>query len=160
MLPVQPLTKPVPGVVVHDRIGSTDRAEAKVIAPAPQPRVEFGYLCFHWHPVAVSVGKRTDLFAEGRDTLFRWLGAYIGTPIESIASPHRVAQEVERLLGYAGNSGLLRVDRELQPPHQFFHLFTRLFGPAATQDDEVIGVDHDVARLFQFLPAQHESPHV
>jgi len=41
---VQPLTQPMPGVVIHHPIRSADRAKAKIVAPAAQGPIEF----FHY----------------------------------------------------------------------------------------------------------------
>jgi hypothetical protein len=40
MFAVQPLTQPMSGVIVHRSTGSADRAEAEIIAPAPQGSIQ------------------------------------------------------------------------------------------------------------------------
>jgi hypothetical protein len=66
---VQPLTQPMPGMVIHHPIRSADRAKAKIVAPAAQGPIEFFHYRFDGLPIGVPLCHQAEFVAEDADSL-------------------------------------------------------------------------------------------
>src|SRR5216684_6926585 len=143
----QPLTQPMPGVVVHRPRGSADRAEAEVITPAAQGAIDFPNHHSDGLPVGLPLGHVAEFLTDGVDSLSRRSCPNKGsTALGRIASSQCVSQEIETLLGHSADARLLFVDRQLELAHDGLHLLSRLHRLMAAEDDEVVRIDHQ-ARL-------------
>jgi len=93
---IQPLTQPMPGVVVHRPVSSADRAEAKVVAPATQGSIEVFDHCLDRLPVEGRLGHQADRLAEGADSLARGARADKGPAVLGRGTPaDGVPQEIK-----------------------------------------------------------------
>src|ERR1043165_2820782 len=71
MFAVQPLTQPVPSVIIYRLVGSTDRAQGEVISPAAQGSIQFLNHRVHRLPLETPLSHLADFLADGADSLFR-----------------------------------------------------------------------------------------
>src|SRR5262249_24697485 len=137
----------------------------EVLRPTRALRVRWSHSLLDLRPEPPPVGHVADRVPEARDLLRRRVRADVGTPRpRRVTRADRVAQKVERLLGYAAQPGLGFVDRQLQLGHHAPHRGHRLRGGAPTADHEVVGVVDDVglqpAFVPQGLPAADKTAHV
>jgi len=92
------------------------------------------------------------------DSLGRGPGTNKGAAIPRRVAPSQgVSEEVETLLRHRADACLLVVERQLQRGHEGLHLLSRLGRMAATENDEVIRIDHQ-PRLQLLLPTPFLPP--
>src|SRR5579862_5948974 len=71
MFAVQPLSQPMPSVIIHRLVSSADRSKAKIIAPAAQGSVHFLNHRLHRFPLGAPLSHMAEFLADGADPLFR-----------------------------------------------------------------------------------------
>src|SRR5262249_2095460 len=101
VLPPKPLTEPMPRVAVDGSIRGADRAEAAVVRPSPKHPLPSRPPVFDIRPEPFPAGLVADLPLETVALLRRRLRPDVGlTRLRRPASPDRIPQEVECLLGH------------------------------------------------------------
>jgi len=165
VFPSQPLTDPLPGMVIDPSIGFIDWALAKVVRPSHHHAVETTDLLLRVQPTPIRAGQLADPATDRHDLLLRRaLANEAKTRLRRVAATEGVTQKIKRFIWKPTNVRLLFVDRQLQPMHDAPHGLHRRSGVSATADHKVVGVIHDLSlkTLFvpQYLPRQDKSPHV
>jgi superfamily II DNA/RNA helicase len=110
-------------------------------------------------------GHFTNRLADADHPLLRGNRTNVRAPcLRRIAPTERVSQKVELLFRQFADPRLRFIHRQLQLRHDVSHPSQRFFRSATAADHQVIGVVNDVGSktllVSEFLPSQHESPHV
>src|SRR5512135_3430514 len=125
------------GMPVHGLIRLVHLAQAEVVRPALQFPVESRDLLLLVEPGPSAVGQFADLATESLDHFRGRARPDVGLArLRRVAPADRIAQKVERLLGYPTQPRLGLVDRQLQLGHHAPHRGHRLIGRAPTADHE------------------------
>ena len=142
----QPSAQPIPRVAIHGAVSFTDRTKAKVVRPTFQQQVEFPDYFLRMSPTCVASSHFADRVEQSEHSFLRGSRADVDFPcLRAMTLAQRVTQEVKRLRGHTTDPSLLLVYCQLQLLHHYLHPLSCFLGSVAAQDNEIIGVVHDVS---------------
>ena len=119
MLPTEPLSEPFRRVSVDRRIGGSHLSQAEVLRPTGYSPVQRGNYVGRLLQQIAPVGQLTDSTAYALDACLARSIANVGlAPARTVVPSEAVAEELHQFVRTSQASGLLIVDRQLQPPHE------------------------------------------
>ena len=162
VLPAEPLSQPPDRVPVPSPVCWANLSEVEVVRPPRHHPVQASYDFLSFQPPVSVVRLLADPAADALNARPARPGADVPAPVRrTIVPADAVPKELDRLLGASEASGLLRVDRQLQPLHEPVDHRQHLRRRGLPEHTEVVRVVHDLRAeapgMTQRLPAKDET---